>query len=203
LVSGVFTCNSNTGPVMGTTGALFNATAVTSAGGHANLLTTALSYAALDAARLAMRKQTNMALGTGRRLLIQPRYLLVPADLETTANELANSDLVPNQSAATSGMALQTANQYKGKITPIVVPDWSDTNNWALVADPAEHPAIYNIFLRGRSVPEIFTANSETEGAMFTNDTLRYKVRMMTWRFSATYDCAPVADFRPLHKSNV
>jgi len=40
-------------------------------------------------------------------------------------------------------------------------------------------------------------------GAMFTNDTIRYKVRMYGQRFSSTYDCAPVADFRPLHKSNV
>jgi len=38
---------------------------------------------------------------------------------------------------------------------------------------------------------------------MFTNDTLRFKVRMLTFRYSSTYDCAPVADWRPLHKSNV
>jgi len=28
-------------------------------------------------------------------------------------------------------------------------------------------------------------------------------VRMMTYRFSSTYECAPVADFRPLYKANV
>jgi hypothetical protein len=49
----------------------------------------------------------------------------------------------------------------------------------------------------------VVTAGDESSGAMFTNDVLRYKIRMMTWRFSAAYDCAPVADFRPLHKSNV
>jgi hypothetical protein len=39
-------------------------------------------------------------------------------------------------------------------------------------------------------------------GAMFTNDELRFKVRLMTYKFDATYDCAPVSDFRPLHKTN-
>ena len=43
----------------------------------------------------------------------------------------------------------------------------------------------------------------ETSGAMFTNDELRFKARLMTYRFSSTYDCAPVSDFRPMHKSNV
>jgi hypothetical protein len=38
---------------------------------------------------------------------------------------------------------------------------------------------------------------------MFTNDELRYKARMFGARFSATYDTAPVGDFRPLFKSNV
>ncbi len=45
LVAAVFTDNSAVGPTMADTGALFNATAVTTAGGHANLLTTALSAA--------------------------------------------------------------------------------------------------------------------------------------------------------------
>ncbi len=43
LVSAVFTANSGIGPTLADTGALFNATAVTTAGGHKNLLTGALS----------------------------------------------------------------------------------------------------------------------------------------------------------------
>jgi hypothetical protein len=85
----------------------------------------------------------------------------------------------------------------------IVVPTWTDTNNWAAVADPNIAPAIWLIYPRGQRTPQIFTADGELGGAMFTNDELRFKVRLMTYRFSATYDCAPVSDFRPLHKSNV
>lgn len=196
LVSGVFTVNTATGPVLSDTGALFNATAATSAGGHANLLTTALSVTAYDAAYTAMQKQTDQALGVGQRLLIEPKYLLVPADLRATALQIRNSELIP-------GNQNNDINPYYQAFEVVVVPTWTDTNNWALAADPNEFPAIWLIFLRGKTVPELFTADSETIGAMFTNDVLRYKVRMLTWRFSSTYDCAPVADFRALHKSNV
>lgn len=203
LNAAVFTTNTAAGPQLVDTGALFNSTAVATPGGHANLGSTALSYASYSAARTAMKKQTDQTLGAGRRLLIEPKFLLVPADLEATAKEIQMSELAPGQSAATSGMQLQTANQFKGAFQVIVVPEWTDTNNWSLVADPGQYPAIYNLFLRGNSVPNIYTADSALSGAMFTNDVIRYKVNMMTWRFSATYDCAPVADFRPMYHSIV
>lgn len=202
LVSAVFTANSATGPVLTDSGALFNATATSSAGGHANLLTTALSYAAFGAARTAMRKQTDQPLGAGRRLLIQPRYLLVPADLEVTALAIRNSELVP-EADGSSTTGNQTANIYRDSFEVIVVPQWTDATDWALVADKNLYPAIWLIYPRGNRTPQIFSADSETGGAMFTNDVLRFKVRLMTYRFSATYDTAPVSDFRPLHKSNV
>lgn len=198
LNAAVFTTNTAAGPVLTDTGALFNATAVTTVGGHANLLTTALgtTTAAYAAARLAMRKQTDQALGVGRRLGIMPKYLLVPYDLEVAAKVLMNTIEDP-------GQANYQVNEFAGESEVIAVPQWTDATDWALVADPIQHPAIWNIFLRGQRAPQLFTSDQETAGAMFTNDTLRYKIRMMTWRYSATYDCAPVSDFRPLHKSNV
>lgn len=201
LVSDVFTANTAAGPVLSDTGALFNATAVTTAGGHANLLTTALSFPAYGAARTAMMKQTDQYSGgetnvQGQRLLIQPKFLLVPVDLETTANQIRNSEMMP-------GSQDNDINPYYQKFEVVPVPNWTDADNWALVGDKGEFPAIWLIFLRGRRVPELFTSDSETMGAMFTNDTLRYKVRMLTYQFSSTYTCAPVSDFRALHKSNV
>ena len=198
----MFTVNTAAGPALSDTGALFNATAVTSTGGHANLLTTALSLSQFGTCRTAMMKQTDQftpdgsSAAEGERLLIEPRYLLVPVDLETTALQIRNTEQI-------TASANNDVNPYYHKFDVVVVPHWTDVNNWALVADPSMFPAIYLIFLRGRRVPEIFAAGDETSGAMFTNDTFRYKVRLMTWRFSDTYDCAPVADFRPLHKSNV
>lgn len=195
-VSNVFTVNSNAGPVLTTTGALFNATAVTSTGGHANLLTAPLSFSAYGTARTAMMKQTDQVLGTGQRLIIQPRFLVAPVDLEPAANQIRNSENEP-------GVADNDINPHYQRFDVIVNPHETDTNNWVLVADPQQFPAIWLIFLRGLQAPAIFEAGDESSGAMFTNDTLRYKVRLMTWRFSSTYDCAPVSDFRPLHKNNV
>jgi len=196
-VAAVFTTNSATGPVLSDTGALFNATVATTAGGHANLLTTALStVATYAAARTAMRKQTNQPLGVGRKVQIEPKYLLVPEDLETTGLTIRNSQYIP-------GSANNDINPFYQKFEVVVVPDWTDATDWALVADPVRWPAIWLIFPRGNRTPQLFTADSAVAGAMFTNDTLRFKVQMLHYRFSPTYSNAPVADFRPLHKSNV
>lgn len=195
-VAAVFTTNTATGPVLSDTGALFNATAVTTAGGHANLLTAALATASYSAARTAMLKQTDKKLGTGNRLMIEPRYLLVPVDLETAGLQIRNSQFLP-------GGANNDVNPFYQQFDIVKVPQFTDTNDWALVADPQQWPAIFLIFVSGYRVPQIITAGDESGGAVFTNDTWRYKVRLMTYRYSSTYDCAPVADFRPLHKSNV
>jgi hypothetical protein len=203
LVSAVFTTNTAAGPVLADSGALFNATALTSAGGHANLLTTALSHSEFSVVRTAMRKQTDQALGVGRKLLLTPRYLLVPVDLEVAALDIRNSELVPGADFDAAGGGAQTRNHFAGSFEVIVVPQWTDTTDWAVVADPAVAPAIHLIYPRGQRTPQIFSADSEQSGAMFTNDELRFKVRLMTYRFSATYDCAPVSDWRGLHKSNV
>jgi hypothetical protein len=203
LVAAVFTTNTQAGPVLADTGALFNANAVTGAGGHANLLTADLSAAALSAIRTAMRKQTDQPLGAGERLGITFRYLLIPADLETTADQIRASELVPGESGgATTGGQIQTRNVFQGKFETIVVPNFTDVDDFACVADPAMFPAIWLIWLRGRRTPELFAAEDERSGAMFTNDVIRYKVRMWLTRYSSTYDCAPVGDFRPLHKTN-
>lgn len=194
--SAVFTVNSNTGPVLSDSGALFNNTATTSATGHANLLTAALAFASYGLARTAMRKQTFQKLGAGRKLLATPKFLLVPVDLETTARQIRDSEFEP-------GGPDNDTNPYQGTFEIVIPPDWTDTTDWALVADPVQFPSIFDIKVRGYEVPQVFTAGDESSGAVFTNDTWKWKVRLMTYRFSSTYDCMPVADFRGLHKSNV
>ena len=70
-------------------GNLFNATATTTAGGHANYATTgsALAAATLQAGIAAVRKQR-----IGDRVLnLQPKFLIVPQSLYWTADVLVNS----------------------------------------------------------------------------------------------------------------
>jgi len=195
-VAAVFTTASGSGPTLSDTGTLFNATAVGTAGGHANLGTTALSHAAVVAARAAMMKQTDQPLGAGARLGMenQPTHLLVPIDLEVTGNEIRNSEFVP-------GSANLTQNQLYQKFEVVPVPNFTDVTDWAMLGKPGGRSPINLIWLRGRRTPELFTADTEENGAMFTNDELRFKVR----KFNAeiTDGVAPIADFRGVYKANV
>lgn len=67
--------------------AVFNATAVTTAGGHANLGTDALGASALETAISAMGQQRI----NNNVLNIRPKFLIVPAALEWTARGLTAS----------------------------------------------------------------------------------------------------------------
>lgn len=193
LIAAVFTSNSAVGPTMADTGALFNATAVTTAGGHKNLLTTALSAAEWDVVAKAMYDQPMLIknatglYGTGSKMAIEPRFCLVPRALRKTAFDafLNAWDVTDNKHAE---------NLLKGNVVPIVVPEWTDATDWAAVIDPAIVPGII-VGERFGLMPEIFIANRETDPAVFMNDEHRLKVR----HFLAVL----VQDFRPLHKSNV
>lgn len=193
LVAAIFSSNGGVGPTMADTGALFNVTAVTTAGGHANLGTSALSANAWDAACRAVYKQpmlikNSAALrGTGPALAINPKFILIPRALQKTAMELCTGALVRE-----SGYVYD--NVLKGSAVPVVVPDWSDDSDWAAVCDPRVVPAIF-VGERFGLAPEIFVAGDELSPSVFSNDEHRLKVRhyLAVW----------VNDFRPLYKSNV
>ena len=194
LVAAIFTANSGVGPTMADTGALFNATAVTTAGGHANLLTTALSSAQWEVVSAAVYNQPQLIknsagiYGTGPKMGINPRYLLVPRALQLTAKQI----LYPTWERATN---ITSENMQLGQPGDVLtVPEWTDTTDWAAVVDPALAPAIF-VGERFGIMPEVFIAGDEQSPAVFTNDETRLKVR----HFLAVW----VNDFRPLHKSNV
>ena len=142
--------------------ALFHAT-------HGNLGSTALDATTLTAGRTAMLKQTDMS--NSKRLSIRPRYLLVPIDLEQTAFELTQTD----REVASANNTLNFIRQFG--LTVIVVEYWTDANNWFLVGDPNLQPTIEIGFLGGREEPELFLQDQPTNGSVFTNDKLTYKVR--------------------------
>ena len=64
----------------------------------------------------------------------------------------------------------------------------------AAAADPTIAPAIY-IGERFGLMPEIYIADNQLTGALFTNDEIRVKARHFL--------NVMVADYRPLYKSNV
>lgn len=191
-VAAIFTANSGVGPTMADTGALFNATAVTTAGGHANLLTTALAATQWEIVATAMYDQPMLVdggtnLGTGKKQALNPRYCLVPRALESTARDLFLNEWKVDDSK-------HAQNLLKGSVVPLTVPEWTDANNYAAVADPLLAPSIF-VGERFGLMPEIFIAGGELAPAVFMNDEHRIKVRhiIAVW----------VNDYRTLHKSNV
>jgi hypothetical protein len=194
LVAAIFSASSGAGPTMADTGALFNATAVTTKGGHANLLTTGLSSAQWEVVSAAVYKQPMLVkqdtgyYGTGPQMAINPRYLLVPRALQLTGRRV----LYPDHEYTAN---YNVENLQKGQPGDVLtVPDWTDADDWAAVVDPAIMPAIY-VGERFGILPEIFIAGDNLSPAVFMNDETRLKVR----QFAAVW----VNDFRPLANNHV
>lgn len=197
-VAAIFTMNSGAGPTMSDGGALFNATAQTTAGGHINLLTTALGtdYTAWKAVALAMYKKKLMVknetgyYGLGKPQALKPSICLVPADLIDAAEAL----FIPRWEANAQNIPATQSVRWGGRVRPIAVPEWTDATDWAALIDPKLRPGIMLGEIFGVK-PQIFSASSEIDPAMFANDESRLKVRQFV--------TVGVADDLPLHKSNV
>jgi hypothetical protein len=194
LVAAIFTESGGAGPTLADGGALFNAAAVASAGGHKNLLTTALSAGEWEVVSAAVYNQPLLLknaggyYGAGPKMAINPRYLLAPRALYLMAAKI----LYPSLENAAS---IYSENLQQGKPGDVVlVPEWTDATDWAAACDPEIAPAIY-IGERFGIAPEVFIAGDEHSPAVFSNDEHRLKVR----HFLAVW----VNDYRPLHKSNV
>jgi hypothetical protein len=194
LVAGLFTQSSGAGPMMADGGSLFNNTAVTSSSGHKNLLTGALTAAEWETVSTAVYNQPLLVkngsgtTGIGPRAGVNPRYLLVPRQLQLTAMKILYPTLENTPS-------IYSENQQRGQPGDVLtVPEWTDANDWAAVVDPRVSPAIF-IGERFGLMPEIFISGDELSPTVFSNDEHRLKVR----NFLAMW----VNDYRPLHKSNV
>ena len=126
-----------------TSGALFNSTAESTSGGHANLITAVLGSAGLKAGLTAMKKHRM----DGKVLNIAARYLLVPVDLEFTAMELltagrlimaGDTDAVQPDVNVLQGMAMPVVDDRLGAAgvtDPITGTHYTGSaTNWFLAA---------------------------------------------------------------------
>jgi hypothetical protein len=193
LVSEIFTVNLGVGPTMADGGALFNPTAATAAGGHANLRPGNLSADEWDAVCTAVYNQPMLVknaathYGTGPKMAVNPKFMLIPRAKQKVAFQILQGEFVRE-------LDYVYDNVLKGTGVPLVVPEWTDPDCWAAACDPVIAPAIY-VGERFGVLPEIYVAGDELSPAVFMNDEHRLKVRhyLAVW----------VNDFRPLHKNNV
>jgi hypothetical protein len=170
-VSNIFTTAAGLGPTLDQDAtALFDA-------GHSNLGSTAFAAAEWGVVRTAIFKQGE--LNSGKALGVFPRYALLPADLYDTA--LAAFGY--GQGYPTSYNVYAEGREFEDpRPVPLVVPDWTDTNNWAAIVDPMVFPVIMMSYSQapgggGHPIPELFSVVNETAGLMFTNDVMPIKVR--------------------------
>jgi hypothetical protein len=100
-----------------------------------------ISIDTLTAGRTAMRIQK--APGDGTPLNAAPKFMLVPAALETLAGQMTSNQYVPNQATQ--------QNPFYSALTPIVEPrlDAISATQWYLAADPAAIDTIEYCYLEG------------------------------------------------------
>ena len=184
LVGAVFTANNGVGPQMSDSYKVFDASH------HNNLDIAALSSSAWEAAGQAIYSQPLVIASgaTAPKLALDARYLLVPRGLRLTGMQI----LYPSFSHESN---IFSENMQQGQMGDVItVPEFSDANDWAALADPRLAPGII-LGERFGVMPEIIIADGETNGALFSNDEIRMKVRHWVSVF--------VADYRPLFKANV
>jgi len=169
-VAGLFTSNAGVGPTLSDSTALFDAS-------RGNLGTTAFDAAAWKQVRAAIFKQAEV--NSDKALGVFPRYALLPADLyDEGLSAFGYGDGYPTSyNVYTEGRQNEDP-----RPVPLVVPDWSDTNDWAAVVDPVVYPVIMMSYSQNpggghHPTPELFSVVSETAGLLFTNDVLPIKVR--------------------------
>jgi hypothetical protein len=99
------------------------------------------------------------------------KYLVVPIELQNTAEILRRSDKVP-------GGNLNDTNTLKETFEVITSPSLrGDANNWYAVAGPDQLDLIEIGFVEGREEPVVLLQDQPAVGNVFMRDNVRYKVR--------------------------
>jgi ATP-dependent protease ClpP protease subunit len=165
----LLTSASGLGPTSTDTGTFFNATAVTTAGGHANYTSsgTAMTVASLGVGRVAMQKQKDAGLNTV--LNLQPSILLTSVGKEDVARTLIASETDPSSSNS------KVPNIYKNRFQVVADPfiDTVYANSWYLMVAPNSPAAAFEVvFLDGNEMPFI---DDEVD---FDTDALKFKIRL-------------------------
>ncbi len=144
---GVVLSNSKGGPALSDTGNVWNSTAVSTAGGHANLAGTPadVTIASITAGRLAMRQQKSL---DGVPLNVNPTIIVAGPAKQTPIEQLLSTSLLATQ--------ISNINPFNGGGITNLKPEidaYITDNAWYLFADPAIAPAFVWGYVSGFEGP--------------------------------------------------
>ena len=155
---------------------------------HNNIVTTAHSYANLQALRLKIHMQTDIDdIEAGRvkptNVLCGPEiydemYDLLFTDGKPNLNETGEIGAVGAGDRALVHDSVKTPNILRSKygLGLHEVHDL-DANDYLLVGNPSVVDMAVVAFLDNQKIPELFVQDMERVGSMFTNDQIIYKLR--------------------------
>ncbi|MEW9617445.1 prohead protease/major capsid protein fusion protein [Shinella sp. S4-D37] len=149
LLVDLWLANSGAGPTMSDGKAVWHAD-------HKNLQTAAaFDIAPLSIMRTAMRKQVGL---TGELIAIEPKFLIIPADLETTAEQKLRTVLYPAASANAAPESMRS-------LEIVVEPRFVSATGYYLAADPASVDGLEYAYLEGEEGVQVETrAGWEVDG---------------------------------------
>lgn len=157
--------NSGAGPTMADGQPLFHTT-------HGNVAGTpaALAVPTLSNARTAMRRQKDLA---GSPINVTPTYLIVPPELETTAEKVL---------AEITATEVAEVNPFSGKLTLVVDPYLTSQTRWYLAAPPGRPDGLTHVYLDGAAGPQVFTQEGFDIDGMKFKGRLDFGCAFMDWR---------------------
>jgi len=142
---------------------------------HGNLASSgsAISISSIGAGRTAMRKQTGL---NGQRINVMPQYLVVPAALETDAEQHVSD----NYRADSAG----NINVFANRLGVISEPRLDDDSEeaWYLFASPQQIDTIEYAYLQGEEGPQIETREGFDVDGMEVKCRLDFGVKAIDWR---------------------
>ena len=172
------------------TEALFVASASGSRGQY-NTSALALSGSTIQTARAAMRAMTAYGESTFTLgALNEPRFLVVPNELQALGERLVAPSNLYIHTATTSTDAGIDPNAFRG-LELIVVDELTDANDFYLIADPRKVPVMLVGFVQGIDTPNMLVADIPNAGSYFSADKIGYRVDM-------AWDAEP-ADYRSFY----
>lgn len=136
-----------------------------------------LSQTSLQDLITVMRSTTDMS---GKKTLVRPKSLIVPAGLEFLAHELTQSEMKPQASTAVNQTEVNAVNAPRSRygLQPLVFDYLTDDDAWFLAADKPDH----KIFWHWRKQPAIKSWEEEKNEVQIMKISTRYISDYADWR---------------------